>query len=327
MRTPVLRLIAVALLLTFAADTRAASAQERANPERSLCSVTVPVPPPPGRGGGAGAPAGGRRGAAPVIPAQPPRLVRITDDLYVVQNVNHTLAELGYFGGNSAIYLTNDGVVLVDSKSDREHDDLVGKIRSVSDKPVKYVVLTHNHGDHTGGAAKLQEKGATIVMSDDDREHLARAGQPMLVQLTYSGHGAIYLGGKEIRLTQYCGHTRGDTVVSFPGARAIAVGDLVAWPESIPQIVNYPDGGSWTDTLRTLDALVALDWEFLIPGHGPVMTKQEFQGHKTRFGAVVARARDLIKQGRSQEEVGATLQREFNWAPAGNLPGLMAEFR
>src|SRR5690606_29751404 len=117
---------------------------------------------------------------------------------------------------NVAVYLTDDGVVLVDSKTDGMHDDLVAKVRSLTDKPIKYVVLTHNHADHSGGAARLQALGATVIVSAANRRHMAAAGQPGLPQMSYEGHAEITLGGKRVELLEFCGHTSGDTVVYLP---------------------------------------------------------------------------------------------------------------
>ena len=77
--------------------------------------------------------------------------MKVADDLYVIQNQNHTVPEIGTNGGNVTIIVTSDGVVLVDSKNEPMHDDILAKVKSVTDKPVRYLVLTHNHGDHTGG--------------------------------------------------------------------------------------------------------------------------------------------------------------------------------
>src|SRR5262252_8571985 len=92
----------------------------------------------------------------------PAKLVKVRDDLYMIENVNATVADIGSYGGNITVFLTNDGVVLIDSKNDRTHDDVVAKVKSLTDKPIKYVVLTHNHGDHSAGAPKMEAIGATI---------------------------------------------------------------------------------------------------------------------------------------------------------------------
>ena len=324
------------LLLLLASMGGAAFAQQ---PPRvatdGLCTTTVSVPAPPpgsGRAGGGGAGGGGGRGfgAGQPAPAQPPRLVKVKDDVYVIQNVNDVVAEIGAFGGNITVYLTNEGVILVDSKNDQMHDDVVAKVKSLTDKPIKYVVLTHNHQDHSGGAARMQQIGASVIISRDDRQQMARGGQTGLPQITYSRNAGVALGGKEVQLTEFCGHTRGDTVVYLPAARVVVAGDLVTTPDTIPQIVNYGDGGNWTDMGKTLDAIAAMDFDFMVAGHGPVLTKQQFLDHRAKVGRIRERARTLVKEGRTQEEIAQTLLKELNWGDgpaAGNIPGMMAEFR
>jgi cyclase len=299
-----------------------------------LCATTVSLPPPPPGGGRAGGPPGGAGGrgfgAGQAAPTQPPRLVKVKDDVYVIQNVNDVVAEIGAFGGNITVYLTNDGVILIDSKNDQMHDDVVAKVKSLTDKPIKYVVLTHHHPDHSGGAARMQQIGATVVISRDDRQPMARGGQTALPQLAYYRNANLALGGKEVQLTEYCGHTRGDTVAYLPAARVVAVGDLVTTPDTIPQIVNYGDGGNWTDMGKTLDAIAAMDFDVMVGGHGPVLTKQQFLEHRAKVGRIRERARALVKEGRTQEEITQTLRKELNWGDgpaAGNIPGMMAEFR
>ncbi len=308
-----------------------AGAQQPSAPAATdgLCSTTVSLPPVQGGGGtgGGGARAGG---APPAAPAQLPRLVKVKDDVYVIQNMNDVVAEIGPFGGNITVYLTDEGVVLIDSKNDRMHDDVVAKVKSLTDKPIKYVVLTHNHQDHSGGAAKMQQIGATVIVSRDDRRQMAQTAQTGLPQIAYARNANVVLGGKEVRLTEYCGHTRGDTVAYLPAARIVVVGDLVTTPDTIPQIVNYGDGGNWTDMGKTLDAIAAMDFDFMVGGHGPVLTKQQFLDHRAKVGRIRERARALVKEGRTQEEITQTLLKELNWGTgpaAGNIPGMMAEFR
>src|SRR5207248_9812786 len=77
--------------------------------------------------------------------AIPTKLVKVRDDLYMIENVNAKVADIGMYGGNIAVFLTNDGVVLIDSKNERTHEDVIAKVKSLTDKPIKYLVLTHNH--------------------------------------------------------------------------------------------------------------------------------------------------------------------------------------
>lgn len=266
----------------------------------------------------------------PAAPAPPPTLVKVRDDVYVVQNVNHVVAEIGQNGGNATILLTNDGVILIDTKNDRVHDDLVAKVKSLTDKPIKYAVLTHSHADHSAGAAKLQAEGATIVASTATRENMLRANMPGAPQVTYSGSGLIALGGKEVRLREFRGHTRGDTVALIPSARLLVAGDLVTTPDTIPPIVNYADGGSWSDLGRTLDEIAKLDFDTLIGGHGPVLTRADFLKFRDRITAIRERVRALNRERKTQDEIAQTLQKELNWGSgpaAGNIAGMMQELR
>ena len=207
----------------------------------------------------------------------PPKLTKVRDSLYVLENQAATLADLGAYGGNLTIYLTDQGPILVDSKFERNHDDVVSKIKSLTDKPVKYLILTHNHQDHAGGAAKLEADGAQVIISSEDRENLVKApNQSWLPALTYSGQADIFLGGKHVQLLETRGHTRGDTIVYFPAERVVCAGDLVTVPwDDIPLIVNYGDGGNWTDWGHSINKLLAMDWDVLIPGHGPAINRQK----------------------------------------------------
>jgi len=309
------------------------SAVLNAQAPASLCTNSIQLPAPePGRGGGGrGGGQAGRGGQqAPAAPTELPRLRKIKDDVYVIQNVNDTVAEIGPFGGNVTVFLTNEGVILFDSKNERMHDDIVAKVRSLTDKPIKYVVLTHNHGDHAGGVAKMEEIGATLIISMEDREQLARANQPVLPQVTYHGDAQLFLGGKEVRLREFCGHTRGDTVAMLPGPRVLIAGDLVTTPDTIPEIVNYGDGGNWTDLGRTLDELARMDFDFMVGGHGPVLTKAEFLKHRDKVAAIRERLRALNRQGMSQEEITQTLLKEFNYGTgpgAGQIAPMMRELK
>jgi cyclase len=261
----------------------------------------------------------------------PSKLVKVRDDLYMIENINATVADIGAYGGNIAVYLTDDGVLLVDSKNERTHDDVVMKVRSLTDKPIRYVVLTHNHPDHSGGAAKMQAIGATILISANDRENIARTPTAAWVpQFGYIGQAQLVMGGKEIHLYEYRAHTRGDTVVHFPAARVVAMGDLLTTAEQIPLIVNYPDGGSWTDWSKAVDEVLKLDFDVAIPGHGPMVTKQQVISIRNKMVAIRERVRAMNRERKTQQEITDTLIKEFNWGmgpSAGNIPAMMQELR
>src|SRR5688572_29790160 len=123
--------------------------------------------------------------------APPPILSKVADDLYIIQNANHTVAEIGQNGGNVAVVVTTDGVVLVDSKFERMHEDIMAKVKSITDRPIRYLILTHNHGDHSGGAARFQSMGVTVVSSAASRENMARADMAGRAQVAYTGRAEL----------------------------------------------------------------------------------------------------------------------------------------
>ena len=269
--------------------------------------------------------------AQPAPPPGPgPKLEKIKDDLYLIENANANLDDLRNYGGNVTVYLTNEGVLLVDCKFDQNHDDVVAKVKSLTDKPIKYVVLTHNHADHAGGAAKMQAMGASLLISSDDRDNMVRAKQTGVPDVGYAGRVQVTLAGKQAQLRQFRGHTRGDTIVYFPAERVISMGDLLTTSEQIPLIVNYGDGGTWMDWSRSIDEILKLDFDVAIPGHGPMVTKAQIVTIRNRMEKIFERVRALNREKKNQEEITQALVKEFNWGAgpsAGNIPGMMQELR
>lgn len=331
---------ALASALLFLTLSPALAAQDAA-PLRGLgnvCTQSVTLPPPapapgPGPGPGAGGPPGGFQFPAPAAAStEIARLEKVAEGVYAVINNNDAaFPDIPLYGGNATIIVTDAGVVLVDARTALMHDDLLGKVRSLTDAPIAYLVLTHNHADHSDGAARLQALGATVVATAGEARRMTAAGAAALPQLSYDGRMQLQLGGKRIELIEFCGHTSADTVVYLPDERVVISGDLVATPDSIPQITNYEDGGSWTDMALALDALAALDFEFLVAGHGPVLTRTQFLAHRDKIRAIRNRAQQLVEAGSSNAEIAQALADEFNWGgpgpAAGNIPGMQAEFR
>jgi len=146
-------------------------------------------------------------------------LVKVKDDLYVIHN------EL--VPGNSTALITNDGVILVDDKFDVDHDGILAQLKKVTSKPIKYVINTHHHPDHSGGNAKMQSMDVQVVASQHAREHMVFGNLPGLPNMVFDHEAKVYLGGKVAEL-YYFGraHTNGDIVVLFPADRVLASGDM-----------------------------------------------------------------------------------------------------
>jgi glyoxylase-like metal-dependent hydrolase (beta-lactamase superfamily II) len=151
--------------------------------------------------------------------AKPPgrlQIAQVKPDLYMISGE----------GGNVAVYVTTEGVVLVDDMFDRNNADILALVKSVTDKPVRYVLNTHQHDDHAGGDLKMLPI-AEVIAHRNARANLTDIKQPYyedtpgtpigLPRLTFTDEFSLYLGGKEIRAKYFGrGHTNGDVIVYFP---------------------------------------------------------------------------------------------------------------
>ncbi len=253
-------------------------------------------------------------------------LNKIKDDLYEIEND----------GGNVAVYITNEGVILVDDKYERDHDAIVEKVKSITSQPVKYIFSTHHHEDHSGGNAKFLP-GTEIISTAQARrniiEHVQANAAPNMkpAGMVFTEETSVFLGGKEVRARYFGrGHTNGDAVIYFPALRTIHTGDLMAG--STP-LIDYPGGGSLVEWTKTLDA-ASSHWDFdtVIPGHGPVTTKAKLLDYRNNVEKLRNRATALVHEGKSQDEVGKVMVAEFGWQPTGlqmqwSLPGMMRELK
>lgn len=140
----------------------------------------------------------------------------------------------------------------------------------------------------------------------------------------------MFLGGKEVRARYFGrGHTNGDAIIYFPALGTIHTGDLMA---GTTPLIDYTGGGSVVEWIKTLDAALKLDFETVIPGHGPVTNKAGLLAYRNNIEKLRLRAASLIREGKGQDEVGKVMVAEFGWSPNGmqmqwSLPGMMAELK
>jgi cyclase len=214
-------------------------------------------------------------------PPQPLNLQKVTDNLYVI---------IGD-GGNSAFMPTSDGVILVDDKFEADAPQIVAKVKSVTDKPIRYVLNTHHHGDHTGGNEAMLAANAEIIIHKNARANMVTGKQPGLPHITFTDESQVFLGGKEV-LARHLGrgHTNGDAVVYFPSERVLHTGDLFV--TGAPYI-DANNGGSikeWDQTVQKI--LQTYDFDIVIPGHGRVSKREDL----VKFVSTMATIRDRVKQ-------------------------------
>jgi cyclase len=247
------------------------------------------------------------------------KLNKITDDLYEIEGD----------GGNVAIYITNEGAILVDDKFDYDYDDIMAKVKSVTNQPVKYVMSTHHHGDHTGSSARFLPT-AEVIAHKNNRMNMVKGKQPGVPRVVFEKEASVFLGGKEVRAIYFGrGHTNGDVMIYFPALRVLHTGDLFA---GATPLIDYSNGGSLKEWPATLDAALKMDFDTVIPGHGPVSHKADLQKYRENLANFTQRISQEIKGGKPKDAVAKVLQSEFGWDPQGlqmrvGLDGLMTELK
>ena len=237
-------------------------------------------------------------------------------------------------GGTISVLAGPDGILLVDSQFAPLTDKLVAAIRKISDQPIRFLVDTHVHGDHTGGNANFAKLGATIFARDQLRYRLehpnpAADGTPgkpapeqALPVVTYNASLSIHIDGEDVRLLPVvAAHTDGDTVVSFPGHDILAVGDIF-------RSVGYPfadlaNGGSLPGILEGLAEILdrAGPATKIIPGHGPIVDRNAVIVQRDLILAVRGKVQKLVDEGKTLDQViAARPTAEFDARVAGAAP-------
>ena len=276
------------------------------------------------------APAGA---AAPRAPPPPMRIDTVKPGLYFIVGG----------GGNVELRVTKAGAILVDTKNlnDKDYGDLINLIGSVTKEPVKIVVDTHHHADHTGNNEKFIAAGAKVI----GQENLPKIFEHYTTQLAphtpasptvlYKDKMDVKLGGVEAKLYHFGpGHTGADTVVYFPADKAIALGDLLVMAPTTP---NYDAGngqGSLLGFDHSLGEALKLKWDVAFPGHGDKpLTRDQVVEYKKKIDQLISRIRDSINAGVPKDKLIATLKTDDLgwkiggqfWAPPARVDALVAE--
>ena len=221
-------------------------------------------------------------------------------------------------GGTIGVLAGPDGVFMVDTQFAPLSDKIAAAVRQITPNPIKFVVNTHVHGDHTGGDENFGKMGATIIAREELRRRLAhpnpqangQPGMPMpaagLPKQTYRGVMTMHMNGEEIQLIAIPrAHTDGDTLVYFPGLDILMTGDFyrsVQYPN-----VDRNNGGSVQGMIDGLGAVIARCGPNtkVIPGHGPIVGRDAVTAHRDVMLAVRERVSKLLDQGKSEQEVMA----------------------
>jgi cyclase len=231
-------------------------------------------------------------------------------------------SDTGKAGSNAGFIIGNNGVVVVDTfEGIAPAQDLLAEIQKLTKLPVRFVVNTHYHLDHTGGNAVFQKAGATILAQRNLRGWLrtenlkffganpkpeAKAQVEALVEpdMVYTDAVDIFLGNRVVQVRYMLGHTGGDSVISIPDANVVFAGDLV-WQKHLPNLIDATTD-AWVKTLE--DLLAQHPSATFVSGHGDVATPQDvkdFHDYLVTLREAIVKAQGEGKSG--QELMNAVL--------------------
>jgi cyclase len=247
---------------------------------------------------------------------QPPDFSQVTIKTESLAPAVHMLAGAG---GNIGLSAGEDGAFIVDDQFAPLTDKIVAAIKTLTDKPVRFVINTHWHGDHTGGNENFGKAGAVIVAHDNVRKRMSTdqfnetlkrsspaAPKGALPVVTFSDSVTLHLNGDEVRVVHVApAHTDGDSIVHFTKSNVLHMGDLY-FNGSYP-FIDVSSGGDVNGIVAAADLALAManDSTKIIPGHGPLGTKATLKQYRDVVATVRDRVAALIKQAKSLADVQA----------------------
>jgi glyoxylase-like metal-dependent hydrolase (beta-lactamase superfamily II) len=235
-------------------------------------------------------------------------------------------------GGNITVAVAKDGIIMVDGEYAPLHDKIKAAISTVSNLPIKYLVNTHFHGDHTGGNEPFARDGATVVAEINVKNRLAAGTtngltgvktppvpEAALPSKTYTGVFHIRLRGRvaDLKHIEHA-HTDGDTYVWFKTANILSTGDTFTYGR-YPNI-DFANGGNIKGMIAATDAYLKLvnAKTRIVPGHGPLADKAALTEYRTMLISARDRMAKLVKEGKSEDDVVAAkpfADLDAKWAP------------
>ena len=250
------------------------------------------------------------------VPPAGPRAVNIEklkENLYVLTSSTPGNAAT-FSGGNVAVFITDGGVTLVDTKLAGWGQAVLDKVKRVTAKPVTRIINTHTHGDHTGNNGFFGTS-VEIVAHENTKANMEKMdafkgdNSKFLPNKTYKDKLTIGSGKDRLDLYYFgAAHTSGDTFIVFPTLRILHTGDAFAWKDG--PLCDRNNGGSCLEFPRTLQKAIAgiKDIDTIIPGHSPMMAPKDLQEYQRFTADLAAHAMNESKAGRSVDEANASFK-------------------
>src|ERR1700693_1835929 len=266
---------------------------------------------------------------APAAAAPPPDFSKVE---IKTTNLGDNIYMLEGQGGNITVAVAKDGIIMVDGQYAPLHDKITAAIEAISNKPIKYLINTHFHGDHTGGNELFAKDGATVVSEINAKNRPAAgttngltgartppAPQGALPSKTYTAAFKIRLGGRVADLKHIANaHTDGDTYIWFKTPNVLSTGDTFTngrYPN-----IDFANGGNIKGMIAATDAYLKLAnaRTKIVPGHGPLAGKAALMEYRAMLVTARDRMTKLVKDGKSEDDVVAAKpfsDLDAKWAP------------
>ena len=251
----------------------------------------------------------GYQGQAPQ--AKLPDVTKVKDNLYIIEGSSPADRSL-FTGGNTGIFITTTGVVVVDTKLAGYGPGILDRVRSVTNKPVTTIINTHTHGDHTGSNEGFPAT-VDIVTHANTKANMEKMDAfkgdkaKFLPKRTYTDKMTLFTGNDAVDLYYFgAGHTNGDTLVFYRALGVLQTGDLFAWRDG--PFLDRSNGGSGVELPKTLAKAIAgiKGVTTVIPGHSPVTNLAALEEYQRYNADLLAETQAAIKAGKSVDDAAAS---------------------
>jgi len=232
---------------------------------------------------------------------------KLTESIYMLEGA----------GGNIGVLAGNDGIILIDDQFAPLTEKIKKALAKISDKPVRFVINTHYHYDHTGGNENFGGQGAIIVAHENSRKRLSTdqfiaafkmelkaAPYDALPKVTFFDSVTFHMNGETVQVFYAKNaHTDGDVIIHFKESNVFHGGDVFV-RYGFP-FIDQPNGGSIDGMIKAIERLIALanDQSKIIPGHGVLSVKKDLIDYKNMLMTVRKRIADGIKQGKTLQQI------------------------
>jgi len=222
--------------------------------------------------------------------------------------VNDNIYMLVGAGGNIGVSIGEDGVFMIDDQFAPLSEKILASIKTLSEKPVKYLVNTHHHGDHTGGNSNFEKQGTLIFAHENVRKRLKEdeknTDQSGLPIITFDNKMKLHLNGDDIMAVHvHNAHTDGDALIYFPKSNVLHTGDTFF--NGMFPYIDLKSGGSVAGDIEAAKTGLMLINENtkIIPGHGPMASFADYEKYLKMLEGIHANVKDAIAQGKSREQI------------------------